>query len=312
MSTPAGAYVPVAATCRSGFDESVHFGTAVAIDAGGSVLWAAGEPDVVIYPRSSNKPMQADAMLGLGVELTTEQLALACASHDGTQRHLDVVRGTLAAAGLDESALGNTPGLPLDVASAEALLAAGGRRTPLAMNCSGKHAAMLATCVRRGWPLDGYLDVEHPLQVAITQRIVELSGGVAHIGVDGCGAPAHAMSLTALAHAFGELATSRSAVWAAMTQHPDLVGGDGTDTTSLMRAVPGLMAKIGAEGVFAAALPAGVAVAVKIADGASRAAGVVTAAALRAVGVDVTDGVVGEPILGHGRPVGSVRALVGA
>jgi L-asparaginase II len=311
VSSLPDAFVPVAITSRSGLDESVHFGVAVAIDADGAVVWAAGDPDVVVYPRSSNKPMQADAMVRLGVDLTSEQLALACASHDGTPRHIEVVRSTLAAAGLGDDDLGNTPGLPLHVASAEALLAAGHRRASITMNCSGKHAAMLATCVRCGWSREAYLDVEHPLQSAITERITELTGGVSHIGVDGCGAPAHAMPLVGLARAFVALAAERGRVWSAMTTHPELVGGEGTETTSVMRAVPGLMAKAGAEGVFAAALPGGVAVALKISDGASRAAGVVLPAVLRAAGVDVPDGTVVEPILGHGRPVGAVRPLIG-
>lgn len=306
------AFVPVAITNRSGLDESVHFGAAVAIDPDGSVVWAAGDPDVVVYPRSSNKPMQADAMVRLGVELTSEQLALACASHDGTPRHVEVVRSTLASVGLADVDLRNTPGLPLDVPSAEALLAGGGHRASITMNCSGKHAAMLATCVRCGWSVDDYMKVAHPLQVAITDRVTELTGGaVVHIGLDGCGAPAHAMPLVALARAFAALAAERGPVWSAMTARPELVGGEGTATTSVMRAVPGLMAKVGAEGVFAAALPDGVAVALKIADGASRAAGVLLPAVLRAVGVDVPEGTVVEPVLGHGRPVGEVRALVG-
>lgn len=305
------AFVPVAITSRSGLDESVHFGAAVAIGADGSVAWAAGDPDVVVYPRSSNKPMQADAMVRLGVELTSEQLALACASHDGTPRHVEVVRSTLASVGLGDDDLGNTPGLPLHVASAEALLAAGGRRTPITMNCSGKHAAMLATCAHCGWSHEGYLEADHSLQLAITDRIAELTGGVSHIGVDGCGAPAHAMPLVGLARAFAALAAERGPVWSAMTAHPELVGGEGTETTSIMRAVPGLMAKAGAEGVFAAAFPGGVSVALKIADGASRAAGVLLLAVLRAAGVGVPAGTVVEPILGHGRPVGEVRAVVG-
>ena len=311
MSGAPDAYVPVAITSRSGFDESVHFGAAAVVDASGAVVWSVGDPEVEIYPRSSNKPMQADAMVRLGGALTSEQLALACASHDGTPRHIEVVRTTLAAAGLDEGALGNTPGLPLDVASAEALLAAGGHRAPITMNCSGKHASMLATCRHCGWSLDGYLAVDHPLQVAITARIVELAGRVAHIGVDGCGAPAHVMPLSGLARAFGALASERGPVWSAMTRHPELVGGDGTETTAIMRAVPSLMAKAGAEGVFAAALPGGVAAAVKVSDGASRAAAVVLPAVLRAAGVDVPVDTIVEPILGHGRPVGGVRALVG-
>lgn len=311
MGALADAFVPVAVTSRSDFDESVHFGAAVVVDAAGDLIWSVGDPSVPIYARSANKPMQADAMLRLGLTLTAEQLALACASHDGTPRHVDVVRSTLAAAGLDESALGNTPDLPIERSSADAVLASGGRRTPILMNCSGKHAAMVATCVRQGWPVETYLAPDHPLQVAMTDRIAELAGGVAHVGVDGCGAPAHAIALAGLARAFGSLASERGAVWRAMTEHPELVGGQRRDVTRLMRAVPTLMAKDGAEGVFAAALPGGVAAAVKVADGAPRAAGVVLAAALRQAAVDVPSGAVGDPILGHGRPVGEVRALVG-
>jgi L-asparaginase II len=309
---PAGAFEPVAITSRSGFDESVHFGAAVVVDQSGRIVWSVGDPNVVVYPRSACKPMQADAMLRCGVSLTGEQLALACASHDGTPRHVDVVRSTLAAAGLDESALGNTPDLPLDVAAAEAVLRDGGRRQPITMNCSGKHAAMVATCVANGWPVAGYLAVDHPLQTAITDRIAELAGPVAHIGIDGCGAPAHVVALAGLARAYGELARTRGDVWSAMTSHPELVGGERRDVTRLMRAVPELMAKGGAEGMYAAALPGGAAAAVKIADGAHRASGIVLAAALRAAGVEVDPGQLGEPIRGHGKPVGTCRPLIGS
>ena len=309
---PAHAFEPVAITSRSGFDESVHFGAAVVVDETGRIVWSIGDPTVEVYPRSACKPMQADAMLRCGLSLTEEQLALACASHDGTPRHVEVVRSTLAAAGLDDSALGNTPDLPLDVAAAEAILREGGRRLPITMNCSGKHAAMVATCAANGWPIDTYLAAEHPLQTAITNRIAELAGRVAHIGVDGCGAPAHVVTLDGLARAFGELARTRGAVWSAMTGHPELVGGERRDVTRLMRGVPDLMAKGGAEGMYAAALPGGPAVAVKISDGAHRASGVVLAAALREVGVDVDPAQFGEPIRGHGKPVGTCRPLIGS
>jgi L-asparaginase II len=311
MRFASGAFVPVAVTTRSGFDESVHFGAAVVVDGDGTIVWSIGEPRVTIYPRSSSKPMQADAMLAAGVTLTAEQLALACASHDGTPRHCDVVRSTLASVGLDESALDNTPDLPLDAPTAETYLAHGGRPATITMNCSGKHAAMLATCVCNGWSTGDYLRPDHTLQLAITERIDELAGPIEHIGVDGCGAPAHAIALDALASAFGELARRQGPVWQAMTDHPELVGGDGRDVTRLMRAVPGLMAKDGAEGVFAAALPDGRAAAVKVADGGARAAGVVIAGALAAAGVDLDLSQFGGSILGHGSPVGSVRPAFG-
>jgi L-asparaginase II len=308
---PEDAFEPVAITSRSGYDESVHFGAGVVVDGAGRIVWSIGDPTIEVYPRSACKPMQADAMLGCGLSLAPEQLALACASHDGTPRHVDVVRSTLAAAGLDESALGNTPDLPLDVGSAEAILRAGGERRPITMNCSGKHAAMVATCVANGWPTDTYLSPDHPLQLAITERIAELTGGVTHVGIDGCGAPAHVVSLEGLARAFGELARTRGAVWSAMTSNPELVGGARRDATRLMRAVPDLMAKGGAEGMYAAALPGGLAAAVKISDGAHRASGIVLGAVLREVGVDVDPSLLGEPIRGHGQPVGRCRPLIG-
>ena len=301
----------VAITDRSGFDESRHHGLVVALDEDGRVVTALGDVDAPIYPRSSNKPMQADAMVRLGWRPTPEQLALACASHDGTERHVAVVRTTLDDAGLDVAALRNTADLPIERASAHAVIAAGGASAPLLMNCSGKHAAMVATAHANGWPVEGYLDRQHPVQVAITERITELAGEVVHIGVDGCGAPAHVMSLVGLAKGFRQLAIERGPVWAAMTAHPDLVGGEHRDVTRIMRLVPDLMAKDGAEGVFAAALPDGRAAAVNLADGNGRAAGVVLAAALATVGVDVDPAELGAPILGHGQPVGHVRPTLG-
>jgi L-asparaginase II len=303
-------YVPVAVTDRSGFDESVHHGAAVVLGASGEIAVAVGDPGVLMYPRSSNKPIQADALVRLGLRLDDAELALACASHDGTPRHVATVRRLLADAGLDEGALANTPDLPLDRDTAERLLGGGGGRAAVYMNCSGKHAAMVATCVVNGWPVEGYLAFEHPLQLAITARLADLAGPVAHIGVDGCGAPAHVVSLSGLAAAFRTLAMERGPIWSAMTGHPDLVAGERRDATRLMRAVPELMAKDGAEGVFAAALPDGRAAAVKIADGNGRAAGIVLAAALATVGVDVDPDSLGEPIRGHGRPVGRVRSVL--
>lgn len=305
------AFVPVAITDRSGFDESVHYGAVVVVGADGEVLFSAGDAEVLIYPRSANKPMQADAMLRLGVDLTPQELALASSSHSGTPRHIAVVAGLLHRSGLTAAALGNTHDLPIDRDAAEAYLAAGGTRDSIHMNCSGKHAAMLSTCRQHGWDLDSYLAFDHPLQVALTAHIADLADGVAHIGVDGCGAPAHVTSLIGLAQAYRRLANDRGDVWSAMTDHPTLAGGVTSAPSRMMVAVPGLMAKDGAEGVFAAALPGGPSVAVKISDGALRASTAVTAAALAAVGVAIDQGSFTEAMLGHGRPVGRVRALVG-
>lgn len=304
------AFVPVAVADRSGFDESFHHGAVVVLQPDGDLVSAAGDPDVPIYPRSSNKPMQADAMLALGVDLDDEQLALACASHDGTDHHVAVVRRILAGVGLGEEALGNTPSLPLQQETMERLLASGGHRSSILMNCSGKHAAMVATCRARGWPVDGYLDADHPLQAAITAHIVELAGPVHHIGVDGCGAPAHVLSLRDLAIGFRSLALAGGRVWRAMTEHPELVGGEERTVTRVMRAIPGAMAKDGAQGVFAIGHPDGWAAALKVADGQERPVAVVLAAALAHVGIELDGDALSAPILGRGRPVGRLRAVL--
>ncbi|MGE0141248.1 MAG: asparaginase [Ilumatobacteraceae bacterium] len=315
----ASAFVPVAVTERSGLDESVHFGVVVVLGRDGGIVFEAGDVTAPIYPRSSNKPMQAVAMVRAGLDLPLDLLALVCASHDGTPEHLAAARRILSVAGLDELALGNTPDLPLDEHSAHDVLRNGGGRSALQMNCSGKHAGMLTTCVVNGWPHDhSYLEPRHPLQEHITSTIGQLTGEpVAHIGVDGCGAPAHAMSLVALARGFAAVATGRAGqsgdmVRRAMTEHPVMVGGELRDVTAFIRHVPGLMAKDGAEGVFAAALPDGRAVAVKIADGGGRARAPVMISALAHAGVDTAEvePMVVQHVRGHGHSVGTVRSLL--
>lgn len=305
------AFVPVAVSDRSGFDESFHHGAVAVLGPDGALAFAAGDPEVLIYPRSANKPMQADAMIDVGLELDDEQLALACASHDGTEHHVAVVRRILAGAGLGEEALSNTPAFPLQQEAMEQVLAAGGRRSSILMNCSGKHAAMVATCRARDWPIDGYLGPDHPVQLAITARIADLAGPIHHIGVDGCGAPAHVLALRDLAVGFRSLARVRRRVWLAMTDHPELVGGEERTATRVMRAIPGAMAKDGAQGVFAIAHPDGWSAALKIADGQERPVAVVLAAALAHVGVELDGGAISAPILGRGQPVGTIRAVLG-
>jgi L-asparaginase II len=306
-----GAFAPIAVTTRSGFRESVHFGAAVGLGADGSIAVSVGDPTVDVYPRSANKPLQADAMLGLGWTPTSEQLALACASHAGTPEHLAVVESTLHAAGLTAADLANTPDFPLDQPAALAVIRAGGEQQSILQNCSGKHAAMVATCVVNGWDTAGYLAFDHPLQQAITARYGVLTGqSDVYVGVDGCGAPTHATTLVGLTRAFAAIAAERGAIWQAMTDHPVLVDGIGRHGTRLSQAVPDLMAKGGAEGIFAAALPDGRAVAVKIADGAYRPAAMVAAAVLARMGVEVDPAVAADPIRGHGSPVGKVEPLV--
>jgi len=310
------AFVELAVTTRNGHDESVHYGAVVALESDGSVAFALGDAGAVVFPRSSTKPIQATAMVASGLSLPPRLLALVCASHDGRAEHLSTAKEILATAGLTEDALGNTADYPLDPDAQDAAIRAGGVKTALQMNCSGKHSGMLATCVHNGWDLESYLHVDHPLQQRITEMVPQLAGEEASfIGVDGCGAPAHALSLTGLARAFHSVALAPSSsaagqVATAIRQHPEMLGGPTRDITLLIQGVPGLMGKDGAEGVFAIALPDGRSIALKISDGANRARPPVMKFALQALGVDVSavdPRAFDSVIFGHGKPVGSVR-----
>jgi L-asparaginase II len=285
------------------------------LGAAGDRIATVGDPDLVVYPRSALKPLQATAMVGLGLDVPDDELAVVCASHDGDRDHLAAVRRLLAHFGLDETDLQNTPGHPLGAAPRDHALRTGIAPSPLQQNCSGKHAGMLATCVVNGWPTDTYLDPDHPVQRGIVAAIEQLGIPVHHIGVDGCGAPTHAVSLSELAAAFAALATGGADAVRAMTAHPDLVGGPMRDVTLWMRAVPGLVAKEGAAAVMAFALADGRAGAFKIAGGDGGARRTVFVEALRLAGVDVahrhaaTADQVAVPVLGHGEPVGVLRPL---
>lgn len=310
-------FSPLAVVSRSGVNESIHFGALVALNSDGSVAFTVGDPDVTIFPRSSTKPFQALAMVRAGLSLPPEQLALVCSSHNGEQIHQETARAILSSAGLDEKALANTASHPWHVPSAHDAIRAGLPKSSLQMNCSGKHSGMVATCKLNGWDLDSYLDFDHPLQVAITDVITELTGEVpVAIGVDGCGAPAHVVNLAGLARAtraiaVGDAGDAGHQIFTAMSTYPYLVGGDGRDVTKIVSGIPGLYAKDGAESVYVAAMKDGRTVVLKMSDGSGRATPTVLLAALRALGVD-TSGVspdVAEVVYGHGKPVGGVRAL---
>ncbi len=306
----------LAEVVRSGVIESRHRGSLVGLNSDGSVDFSVGDPAGVIFPRSSNKPLQATAMMRLGLDLDPQLLALACASHSGEPFHLDGVRSILAAGGLDETALGTPAEYPVDETVRLDYVRNGGSAAPLAMNCSGKHAAMLATCVRNGWPTATYRDADHPLQQAILETVEELAEEkVTEVGVDGCGAPLFGLSLVGLARAFRAVArapsgTAEERVAHAIRSHPRWLGGSRRDVSRMVEGVPGLIAKDGAEGVYAAALPDGRAVALKIDDGAARARPPVLIAALRRLGAAV-EGVADlahVPVLGGGVAVGSIQA----
>lgn len=318
---PASGLPVVAEIVRSGFVEGHHYGSVVALAADGSVDWSVGEVGRPVLPRSSNKPVQALAMVELGLDLPPELLALACASHSGEDFHVAGVRRILASAGLDEAALRTPADYPLDDDAREAVVRAGGSRAPVLMNCSGKHAAMLATCVLRGWDTEHYLDPEHPLQLAILDTFARVTGEpVTTVAVDGCGAPLLSTSLSGLARAFASLATASDGpehrVAEAIRQHPEQVSGTTRDELALHRAVPGLIGKAGAESCYAVALPDGRAWALKTDDGAARVRPVLMAEALRRSGVLAEAGVDASAVeatgrvelLGGGRPVGVIRA----
>ncbi|MEU2199089.1 asparaginase [Isoptericola sp. NPDC019482] len=315
--------VPLAEVVRGDLVESVHLGHLVVLGPDGGERLALGDPTTTIWPRSSVKPLQALAMLRSGLDLPGRLLALAAASHSGAPEHLAGVREILAGAGLDESALRNTPDLPLGRAEALAWQAAGHGPEQIAQNCSGKHAAMLATCVAAGWDTATYLDLDHPLQRAVRDAVVEVTGDAdPHATVDGCGAPLFSSTVLGLARAFGRLAAAGAAgdddggrVARAMAGHPAMVAGRGREDTLVMTAVPGAIAKIGADGVCAGGLPDGSAVAFKILDGGDRARPAILAAAMRAAGAAsvagadaaALDAVGVTPVLGGGAPVGAVR-----
>jgi L-asparaginase II len=301
----------LAEVVRSGYVEGTHTGSVVALGPDGSTVLALGDVQRPVFPRSSNKPLQVAGLLESGWYATDdEQVALATASHSGEAEHLSVVRRMLGESGLDEAALQCPPMLPLNEDAAHALLASGASASRLTMNCSGKHAAMLACCVANDWDVSSYLLEAHPVQVAIQAWIEELAGEpVKHVAVDGCGAPQHALSLRGLARAYVSLVRTQPRVCDAMRAHPFLVGGTGRDVTRLMAGIPGLVAKDGAEGVYAVALADGSAVALKVEDGAGRARTPILVAALRRLGVDaaVLDELATTPVMGGGRVVGEVR-----
>lgn len=303
---------------RGGVVEGIHRGHAVVIDAGGRVVRAWGDPDAAILPRSANKPGQASAMLRAGVPLDGELLALSAASHSGEEFHVDGVRRILALADLDESALLTPPELPIDDAVRTQALRAGAEPSRIAMNCSGKHAAMLLACRVNDWPLDSYVDPQHPLQRAVREEITDLAGEEPWAtAVDGCGAPVFGLSLVGLARlgsacVQADRDTAPRRVAEAMWAHPEWVAGTQRDATALSRSLPGALVKEGAEAVYLVALPDGTTVAMKIDDGANRARPVAMAGILRAIGVDndVVEAQACQVLLGGGRPVGEIVPAV--
>ncbi|WP_016932859.1 asparaginase [Rhodococcus sp. R1101] len=315
---------------RSGFRECVHRGSLIVLDPDGEVLVSVGEVHTPIYPRSSNKPLQAVALLRAGfVPRDSAELAIATASHEGEADHVEAVDRLLTGAGFTEKNLRCPTDLPGNELARAEVLAAGGTPRSIYMNCSGKHAAMLAACTANGWDTDGYTDSGHPLQQWVTETILELTGDIedTDLGIDGCGLPIVPVPLFNLARAYSRLATAGAgtperAVADAVREHPFLISGTGKDDLKLMRAVRGLLCKAGADGIHAGALPDGTSFAFKIDDGHERARLPLTAALLHRLGSGTAADsatfdserlamLSSAPVFGGGVRVGTVRAVPG-
>lgn len=308
--------VELASIRRSGLIESRHFGSLLALDAKGTPVLELDQPDATILPRSTIKPLQALACLTAGATLDGPELAIAAGSHTGEDEHVRVVRNILARAGLDDTALGCPADRPEDETTFEAMLRGGEARSPIRMNCSGKHAAMLLACAVNGWSTADYLSPTHPLQQHILTTMAEITEvPVSHTAIDGCGAPLFASTVRGVATAFRRLVLApgdepAAQVAAAMRTHPFYVGGSNHDNSVLMESLPGALAKGGAEGVIGVAAPDGSAVSMKIIDGSPRATTLIALRVLEALGLDITNAgsLTNLPVLGGGIRVGEIVA----
>lgn len=309
--------VELAVLERSGFDESRHVGAGVVVDASGTVIDSVGDVTASIYPRSTMKPFQALAVRRAGALFSDEELVLTTASHAGTAAHQALALHMLESFDHVESDLGCPPDMPFDRGTARTM--DGPRR--LAMNCSGKHAGMLAACRVNGWDEATYLDIEHPLQQRVRSVVEEYTHETVDlVGTDGCGAPVFPLTLTGLARGFAGVVARADDDSAALTDavlaHPWAIDGVGRANTVTIERLQ-VLAKLGAEGVMVMGLPGGAAVAVKVLDGSQRAGTLAALALLERNRLVASDGVAevleatGERVLGGGVPVGAVRVGAG-
>jgi L-asparaginase II len=286
---------------RSGTVESDHRAHAVAVREG-RVVAATGDPDLVTYFRSSAKPLQALALARAHEDLEDDELAIACASHQAEPAQIAAVLSLLrrARASEDDLECGFEEGRP---------------RERIYHNCSGKHAGFLAVCRARGWLPHGYRLPAHPVQREALAEVAAATGiapAEIPLAVDGCGVVTFALSLERMASAFSRLASldGGGRVLAAMRARPELVGGDGASDTDLMQALPGWVAKRGAEGLLCAAAPDGLGLALKIEDGAHRAVRPALARFLCVLELELTDAFARVPIENsRGEIVGELAAV---
>ena len=301
----------LAKVTRGDLVESLHLGHLIVLNTDGSTYLSKGSPELPIYPRSSIKSIQAAAMLKAGLKVEANELAIICASHSGAENHIDLVTKMLTARNILISQLKNAADKPLG--EKEKFSWGEKPASQLAQNCSGKHAGMLITCQQNGWDMNTYLDLNHPLQVAIKNEIEVLAGEkVSSVSVDGCGAPLFAISLIGLARAISDLVKSEDDLYqqivSACTKYPELVAGDGRLTTRMMQAVPGLFMKEGAEGVQVCALRDGKVIAIKIIDGSWRPVAPIIMEIFSRWGVEMPDESV--KIYGGGSVIGEVIANI--
>ena len=306
--------IPLVRVVRSGVTEATHLGSVAVVDADGTLVASAGDATRVTFARSSMKPLQAAVSLSLvGHELSDGEVAVMCASHNAEPAHLAAVDSLLGRAGVGRDALQTPPGLPLDAQTARTVEGP----APVLHNCSGKHAGMLLACRRRGFELESYRDDAHPLQQSVLDAVHTLAGEPVAVGIDGCGVPVHALPLAAVARLFAGLLEGRvdgaARAVEAMRAEPYLVAGRDRICTAVMQRVPDVIVKVGAEGLICAALIGrGLGVAIKVEDGASRAADPALVHALRLLDGMEEDPALARyaapPVLGGGATVGHLVA----
>ena len=319
---------------RSERVESRHYGAAIATDSDGGVLFSVGETDQPIYPRSAVKALLALPLIETGAAdrlgLTDGEIALACSSHSGEPVHVAGVTSMLAKAGREINCLECGAHWPLDDISARTLAGSGRHPSDVHNNCSGKHAGFICIACDRGIDPAGYVEPGHPVMREAVSALAEITGVTlddSNRGIDGCSIPTHAIPLRALAHGFARFgsgaglaparASAASRIRQAVATHPHMVAGTGRFDTRLMSALGArVFSKTGAEGVFCVALPEqGIGIAVKIDDGASRAAEVATASLIERFLPDAPQeagfAALAQPILRNwnGRITGEIRAV---
>jgi L-asparaginase II len=314
--------VPLVRVVRSGLEESVHEGDVAVVDGKGAVTSFAGDPDRLLFARSSMKPLQATVSLSCApLDFTDREIAVMCASHNAEPVHVETVRSLMKRAGIAEEALRCPAVRPWD----EEAAAADAKKRRINSDCSGKHAGMLAASRAQRWPLDSYRKPTHPLQGQVLEAVLSVTGlESVQVGIDGCGVPVHGMPLRRLATVYARLGTperwgplepSVRRIVGAMSAEPYMVAGRNRPDTALMEVAPNVIAKGGAEGLLCAAvLDREIGVAVKVQDGSHRAAGPALIRALALLGVldrdqlERLEGFASPPVLGGGEPVGVITA----